>query len=60
LLASQSVDLITRFVPGWYVDFGSISVYFSAQKALPAKTRVLVYFLLELFQDPLSEHFYGV
>lgn len=52
----QRGELI-RLLPDWYVDLGSISVYFSAQKTLPAKTRVFVDFLLEHFQGALSQHF---
>ncbi|RON57548.1 LysR family transcriptional regulator [Pseudomonas frederiksbergensis] len=52
----QRGDLV-RLLPDWYVDLGVVSVYFSSRKALPAKTRVFVDFLLEHFQGPLSQRF---
>lgn len=52
----QSGDLV-RLLPDWYVDLGVVSVYFSSRKALPAKTRVFVDFLLEHFQGSLSQRF---
>ncbi|MHC8322470.1 LysR family transcriptional regulator [Pseudomonas sp. GB2N2] len=52
----QSGDLI-RVLPDWYVDLGPISVYYSARKSLPAKTRVFIDFLMEHFQGPLSNRF---
>lgn len=52
----QRGDLV-RLLPDWYVDLGVVSVYFSSRKALPAKTRVFVDFLLEHFQVPLSQRF---
>lgn len=55
----QRGELI-RLLPSWYVDLGSISVYYSARKALPAKTRVFIDFLIEHFQGPLSDHFSAV
>ncbi|SMQ30365.1 DNA-binding transcriptional regulator, LysR family [Pseudomonas helmanticensis] len=48
---------LVRLLPGWYVDLGSISVYYPARKALPAKTRVFIDFLLEHFQGNLSDQF---
>lgn len=52
----QRGELI-RLLPDWYVDLGPISVYYSARKALPAKTRVFVDFLIEHFQGGLSDRF---
>jgi DNA-binding transcriptional LysR family regulator len=52
----QRGDLV-RLLPDWYVDLGVVSVYFSSRKALPAKTRVFVDFLLEHFQGSLSQRF---
>lgn len=48
---------LVRLLPDWYVDLGTISVYYSARKALPAKTRVFVDFLLENFQGKLRDQF---
>lgn len=39
-----------RVLPDWYVDTGSLSLYFSAQKLLPAKTRVFIDFIVERFR----------
>lgn len=52
----QRGELI-RPLPDWYVDLGAVSVYYSARKALPAKTRVFIDFLLEHFQGMLSDQF---
>jgi DNA-binding transcriptional LysR family regulator len=52
----QRGDLV-RLLPDWYVDLGVVSVYFSSRKALPAKTRVFLDFLLEHFQGSLSQRF---
>ncbi|MFL1526501.1 LysR family transcriptional regulator [Pseudomonas sp. O230] len=52
----QRGELI-RLLPDWYVDLGSISVYYPARKALPAKTRVFIEFLLEHFQGNISDQF---
>jgi hypothetical protein len=30
--------VLTRVLPDWYVDGGSLALYFPAQKLLPAKT----------------------
>jgi len=38
---------LQRLLPDWYVDAGQISLYFSSQKLLPAKTRAFVDFLVE-------------
>ena len=52
----QRGELI-RILPDWYVDLGPISVYYSARKSLPAKTRVFIEFLMEHFQSGLSDRF---
>jgi DNA-binding transcriptional LysR family regulator len=51
------MDGLYCLLPDWYVDLGVVSVYFSSRKALPAKTRVFVDFLLEHFQGSLSQRF---
>ena len=38
---------LVRVLPDWHVDAGQISLYFSSQKLLPAKTRVFVDFLVQ-------------
>lgn len=55
----QRGELI-RLLPDWYVDLGSISLYYSARKALPAKTRVFIDFMLEHFQGELSDRFSAI
>ncbi|MHC8366881.1 LysR substrate-binding domain-containing protein [Pseudomonas sp. ZT5P21] len=55
----QRGDLI-RLLPNWHVDLGSISLYYSARKALPAKTRVFIDFLTEHFQGTLNNHFSAI
>lgn len=37
---------LVRVLPDWYVNAGQISLYFSSQKLLPAKTRAFVDFLV--------------
>lgn len=52
---------LVRWLPRWYVDVGPISLYFSAQKLLPAKTRVFVDFLVEQFREQrLAQRFLAV
>lgn len=41
---------LLRLLPNWYVDGGSLSLYFPAQKILPAKTRVFIDFVVEHFR----------
>ncbi|WP_085718610.1 LysR family transcriptional regulator [Pseudomonas sp. B28(2017)] len=38
---------LQRVLPDWHVNAGQISLYFSSQKRLPAKTRAFVDFLVE-------------
>lgn len=40
---------LQRILPDWYVDAGTISIYFAAHKLLPAKTRGFVDFIVEKF-----------
>jgi len=52
-------DLL-RLVPRWYADAGAISLYYASRAHLPAKTRVFIDTLLELFRrDRLAERFAG-
>lgn len=41
---------LVRVLPDWYVDGGSLSIYYSAQNLLPAKTRAFVDFVVEGFK----------
>lgn len=40
---------LQRVLPDWYVDDGSISIYYAEHKLLPGKTRVFVDFIIEQF-----------
>ena len=48
---------LIRLLPEWYTDLGVISVYYSGNKLLPAKTRVFIDFLVEHFQTQLAPNF---
>lgn len=49
---------LIRVMPDWYVDIGTLSLYFTAQKLLPAKTRVFVDFIVEHFRkEKLAQRF---
>ncbi len=39
-----------RLLPEWHDDIGPLSVYFTARKLMPAKTRVFVDFVVEQFR----------
>lgn len=41
---------LVRLLPDWYGDVGAISLYFTSQKLLPAKTRAFVDFIVEAFR----------
>lgn len=41
---------LQRVLPDWYADGGTLSIYFAAQKLLPAKTRVFVDYVVEHFR----------
>ncbi|WP_395455558.1 LysR substrate-binding domain-containing protein [Azospirillum melinis] len=52
-------DLL-RLVPRWYADAGAISLYYASRAQMPAKTRVFIDTLLDLFRrDRLAERFAG-
>ena len=42
-------DLV-RLVPTWYADAGTISMYFATRSLMPAKTRVFIDFISEVFE----------
>ncbi|WP_039786822.1 LysR family transcriptional regulator [Herbaspirillum huttiense] len=49
---------LVRVLPDWYVDTGMLSLYFTAARLLPAKTRVFVDFVVEHFRrERLAERF---
>ncbi|MFJ7566256.1 LysR family transcriptional regulator [Herminiimonas sp. NPDC097707] len=49
---------LLRVLPDWYVDMGTLSLYFTAQKLLPAKTRAFVDFIVEHFRtQKLAQRF---
>ncbi|NVD69000.1 LysR family transcriptional regulator [Duganella sp. BJB488] len=41
---------LVRLLPNWYGDVGAVSLYFTSQKLLPAKTRVFIDFVVEAFR----------
>jgi DNA-binding transcriptional LysR family regulator len=49
---------LVRVLPDWHVDMGLLSLYFPAQKLLPAKTRAFVDFIVEHFRkEQLAKRF---
>lgn len=42
---------LQRVLPNWYADLGAISLYFTNQKLLPAKTRAFVDHVTEAFRE---------
>ena len=49
---------LRRVLPDWYVDIGAISVYFTSQKLMPAKTRAFVDFVTAAFrQQEMAKRF---
>ncbi|RJF52846.1 LysR family transcriptional regulator [Serratia inhibens] len=43
-------DRLVRVLPAWYVDRGSVYLYFPTTKFLPSKTRVFVDYITEQFR----------
>ncbi len=41
---------LVRVLPDWYADAGTLSLYFSAQKLLPAKSRAFIDFIVSHFR----------
>ncbi|WKB55734.1 LysR substrate-binding domain-containing protein (plasmid) [Eleftheria terrae] len=41
---------LERLLPDWDADLGPVSLYFTSQKLLPAKTRAFVDFITEAFR----------
>lgn len=49
---------LVRVLPDWHQDAGQISLYFTSQKLLPAKTRAFVDHIIEQFREQrLAERF---
>ena len=42
---------LQRLLPAWYADIGTVSLYFSGQRLLPAKTRVFVDHVVDRFRE---------
>ncbi|TXT31244.1 MAG: LysR family transcriptional regulator [Rhodocyclaceae bacterium] len=42
---------LVRVLPDWYADAGALSLYFSGQKLLPAKTRAFIDFVVAHFRE---------
>ena len=42
---------LRRVLPDWYMEVGAISLYFTSQKLMPAKTRAFVDFVTEAFRE---------
>jgi hypothetical protein len=42
---------LLRVLPDWHEDAGPISLYFTSQKLLPAKTRVFIDFVTDSFRE---------
>ncbi|MFB4394734.1 MULTISPECIES: LysR family transcriptional regulator [unclassified Pseudomonas] len=42
---------LQRVLPDWYVDDGSVSLYYAEHKLLPGKTRAFIDFLVEQFAE---------
>ena len=57
-LTRQSLQ---RVLPDWYVEGGAVSLYFPAQKLLPAKTRAFIDFVVEHFRaERLEQRFSAI
>jgi DNA-binding transcriptional LysR family regulator len=52
---------LVRVLPDWYVNNGTLSLYFSAQKLLPSKTRAFVDYIVEHFRkNKLAQRFSAI
>jgi len=60
VLSSIERGELVRLLPRWYADAGAISIYYATRALLPAKTRVFVDFVVEVFErERLAERFTG-
>lgn len=59
-LAHLESGALVRLAPKWYADAGPISLYYATRALLPAKTRVFVEHVIDVFQrERLAERFAG-
>jgi DNA-binding transcriptional LysR family regulator len=42
---------LVRLLPRWYVDAGSIAIYYSTRLSLPGKTRAFIDHVVDTFQQ---------
>ncbi|WP_439622683.1 LysR substrate-binding domain-containing protein [Shinella sp.] len=60
VLAELEAGSLVRLLPHWYADAGAISLYYASRTLLPAKTRVFIDLVAEVFKrDRLAERFAG-
>jgi DNA-binding transcriptional LysR family regulator len=51
---------LVRLVPKWYADAGAISLYYASRSQLPAKTRVFIDHVVDVFKrERYAERFAG-
>nr|WP_315394606.1 LysR substrate-binding domain-containing protein [uncultured Duganella sp.] len=51
VIADLRQGTLVRLLPQWYVDAGTISLYYPSRTQLPAKTRAFVDFVVEAFES---------
>jgi DNA-binding transcriptional LysR family regulator len=52
---------LKRLLPDWYVNVGAVSVYYTSQKLMPAKTRAFVDYVTSAFREQqLAKRFSAV
>lgn len=60
ILGDLEAGRLVRLLPRWWADAGAISIYFASRVQLPAKTRVFVDHVAEVFRrERLAERFAG-
>ncbi|MCF3934973.1 LysR substrate-binding domain-containing protein [Acuticoccus sp. M5D2P5] len=60
VLTALDSGALVRLAPAWYADMGPISIYYANRTLLPAKTRVFVDFVAEVFaRENWPERFAG-
>jgi len=42
---------LVRLLPGWYADFGPLSIYYPSRKQLPPSTQVFIDFIVQTFRE---------
>jgi DNA-binding transcriptional LysR family regulator len=42
---------IQRLLPGWFEEYGGVSIYYSNKKLLPLRTRVFVDHVVQAFEQ---------